>query len=147
MSRRSVIIGFTGTQAGMTEPQHSRLVKLLTYLKGEGADEFRHGDCTGLRRGGAQLAVSLGIEPVIHPPDNPRKRAWCQANRIEPPEPYLKRNRTIARVADVMVATPREKNMVLRSGTWSAIRYALAEGKDVWCVYPDGSVALRSKDG
>ena len=40
--------------------------------------------------------------------------------------------------SDILIATPKEKEEQLRSGTWATIRYAKKTKKIVFLVYPDG---------
>src|SRR5690606_39175520 len=55
----------------------------------------------------------------------------------------LARNKHIGESSEVLVATPATKKEVMRSGTWSTIRYALKMERPVFVVYPDGTHELR----
>jgi hypothetical protein len=52
----------------------------------------------------------------------------------------LIRNRLIAARCDALLATPAEPDEVLRSGTWSTIRYARKEGKPITLILPSGEI-------
>ena len=135
-------VSFTGTQDGMTETQKE---SLRCYLGG--VKEFHHGDCVGADEEAHEIAVSAGVPLiVIHPPSDSKKRAWCgiepwclerpkhdltvaqKGCRIEEEKPYLERNRDIVDSGYALVAAPKGKE-VMRSGTWSTVRYARKEHK------------------
>lgn len=128
-------IGFTGTQQGMTENQSVMLHYFLSQCKGE----FHHGDCIGADAEAHDIAVIVNLEPVIHPPDIMRKRAFKKATQIRTPKPYLYRNRDIVDECDELIATPKEFKEQKRSGTWSTIRYARKLKKRVTIIYPNGA--------
>lgn len=113
-------VGFTGSRRGMTEKQYSSLAALLRRLR---PATFHHGDCVGADAEAHQLAAGLGAELHVHPPVDPRLRAWCQADVLYPPAPYLTRDRQIVDAAQLLVACPAGPEVV-RSGTWATIRYA-----------------------
>jgi len=129
-------IGFTGTQVGMTAAQKRVLADLLSSRSGE----FHHGDCVGADAEAHRIAVSLGLEPVIHPPSDPNKRAFCNASRVMKPLPYLTRNRNIVLMSELMLATPAQSHNTLRSGTWSTIRFARFKRREMIVIGPDGEI-------
>jgi hypothetical protein len=128
-------IGFTGTQQGMTEKQKHEIAKLIKQ-----ASEFHHGDCIGADSEAHQLAIEYGIFTVIHPPDNPSKRAWCVGDQVLPAKPYLDRNHDIVDQTEVLIAAPFEDEDKLRSGTWATIRYAKRQGVPIRMVTRSGIV-------
>jgi hypothetical protein len=86
------------------------------------------------------VAASMGCELVIHPSITERKRAWKVASRIHEPKPYLLRNKDIVRASEMLVAAPVSRTEQLRSGTWSAVRFARKLGRTLWVLLPDGGV-------
>ena len=58
-------------------------------------------------------------------------RAFCIGTIVKEPQPYLQRNHNIVNECDMLVAFPSTSNEVLRSGTWSTIRYAKKAKKPV----------------
>jgi hypothetical protein len=132
-------IGFTGTRRGLTPLQINALRDQIVAL---GADWFHHGDCVGADAVAHSLARVLGLRVSIHPPTDPRQRAFCEgADRVCPEEPYLDRNHRIVRETDVLIACPGERQEVLRgSGTWSTVRYARKQGRPVIIVLPEGVI-------
>ena len=73
------IVGFTGTQAGMSENQ-----KMLwqRFLLEHGVEEVHHGDCIGADAEADAIAADLGIRRAAHPCMIPGKRAYCKAEII-----------------------------------------------------------------
>ena len=135
-----VNIGFTGTQEGMTPSQKESFGVVWDKIKdtfGEVA-EFHHGDCEGADKEAHDMAVYLGVYVVVHPPENSLKRAWCSGNREEKPLHYLKRNTKIVKACDMLIATPKEQEEVLRSGTWATIRRARKQNKPYLIICPEG---------
>lgn len=139
-------VGFTGTQVGMTKEQKSKFIECLRYATdANNDDEFHHGDCIGSDEQASKIAHDFGLKVVLHPPVNRKKRAFCKYDKIKIAKPYLVRNRDIVNDTDILFATPKEEYEVLRSGTWSTIRYALKVGKRVLVFYPSGVMEEMSK--
>lgn len=133
-------IGFTGTQEGTTKQQRKALIAYLTKLGL--ADSYGHGDCVGADADFHHVLRDLfGADAHIigHIPDNDSRRAFCDFDEYRPPRPYLKRNEVIARENDIVIACPKEHEEQQRSGTWTTVRRALAAGKTVRIIFPDGS--------
>lgn len=133
-----MVVGFTGTRRGMTAAQLTAVAGLLDTLKPVAA---HHGDCLGADADFHRLCVSRQIPVVIHPPANAGWRAFCHGHLVKvlPAKDYLERNRDIVAAGDVLIATPAGPEM-LRSGTWSTVRYAKKNGRPVFLVLPDGNV-------
>lgn len=150
-----MIIGFTGSQSGMTKFQKDFVLKILQDYK---CTEFVHGDCIGSDEEANKIALFVGITQfTIHPPDNLKKRAFCfDPNResrkvitLTPwlsagavrvrwhrPAPYLERNKKIVNSVELMIATPKEFHHTLRSGTWSTIRHAWHIKREIIIIPP-----------
>jgi hypothetical protein len=134
-------LGFTGTETSMTQQQGSRVIAWVTSYSHYNDVVGHHGDCVGSDEAFHDLCIGMHIRVRIHPPLNPKKRAFCQgAELVYPAKPYLKRDEDIARTTRILLATPREMAEVLRSGTWATIRAARRLGRDVVIFLPDGSV-------
>ncbi len=135
-------IGFTGTQEGMTQEQLNVLEFVLKRSQEE-YDELHHGDCIGADGQAHEMAQLVGIKVIIHPPIEKAKRAWKPgAYQVLRPKPYLQRNHDIVDACDMLIATPRTKEEVLRSGTWATIRYAHKQHKDIAIILPDGTIQI-----
>mgnify|MGYP006263507589 CR=1 FL=1 len=151
-----MIIGFTGTQQGMTQFQKTELINIFNL---KGCTELLHGDCVGSDAQANELALQYGTEIfTIYPPDSYKKRAFCfdskrltqylrtptpyieQGDNVKvrwyPVEPYLTRNKKIVDACSLLIATPKEFKHTVRSGTWSTIRYAWKTKKDLVIIPP-----------
>lgn len=135
------IVGFTGTQVGMTEKQKITLGRLIERAK---VSEFHHGDCIGADEEADNIVRLVSTAVIhIHPPIDDRAQAWCfmRGEDVEyPPKPYLDRNHDIVDACDILYATPKGFKEELRSGTWATIRYARKKGKKIKIIFPDGSI-------
>lgn len=135
-------IGVTATQQGLTAAQ-----KITGRHLMEGASELHHGDCIGgdydLHCIGRHSAADPRI--VIHPPADPKKRAWCVGDALLRPDDYRERNTHIVELADVLLAFPAGMFEVVRSGTWMTVRIARRTHVPVVVVWPDGT-AIRAND-
>lgn len=122
---KRIHIGFSGTRHGMTDAQQTLL---RTYLeRGKRFIEgFHHGDCVGADAQAHAIAADvLGVDRIwIHPPSDPKYRAYCVSPNILPTEDYLKRDRNIVDATAGLVAAPKTPHEERRSGTWYTIRYA-----------------------
>lgn len=137
-------LGFTGPRIGMTSAQGEALWRLIQYL-----DFYaHHGDCSGADAefDGIVRLVS-GCRGVVIHPSNASSRAHC---RVELPrdalrdvKPPLDRNQDIVDESDRMIATPSQTAPQPRSGTWATIRRALASGKPLAILLPNGGVVFE----
>ena len=122
-------VGFTGTKMGMRDIQATSLTHVLISLSMEHLPHahvrFHHGDCVGADVQAAHIAKTLGWYIVCHPPINPRHRGWFKYNdSIHIPYEYIVRDRHIVDVSQVLIATPHTPYEIVRSGTWTTVRYA-----------------------
>lgn len=135
----ALIGGFTGTQRGMTDAQKRALEDQLVQ---RGIGKLRHGDCKGGDEEADAIAKNLFVRPLLHPPADPTKRAFC----VTPPasiaetKPYRERNQDIVNGCTILFAAPRLDREELRSGTWMTIRYAGRVGRRTVIIWPDGTL-------
>lgn len=139
-----MIVGFTGSRQNPTKAQVAVLLARLqdpSYA----VTEAHHGDCVGNDAffHAAVRKCRPNARIVIHPPTEGAFRAYMDGTCELPPASYLERNRAIVSSSDILWAFPNSMSEVLRSGTWSTIRYAAQAGKPVWIVFPDGSQKER----
>lgn len=122
-------VGFTGTQHGMSDAQKDFLRELL-HAPGT---ELHHGDCVGADEEADEIARSLGCKIVVHPPSDPKKRAFCAqpGDTVWEERHYLERNVDIVDATRELVAAPLTDREQLRSGTWATVRYARKTGRKV----------------
>lgn len=132
-----MLIGFTGTSKGIPTLQLLGAARLLNA-----DDEFHFGDCVGADAQVWYMANRIGCWTVSHPPSNPKARAFCKANVVLTPRPYLIRNHDIVDACDKLIATPHTTREEQRSGTWATIRYARKQDKHIIIVGPDGTSRL-----
>lgn len=139
-----MIIGFSGTQHGMTSRQLKAFEELLSRQSNT-PKEFHHGDCEGADEQAHFVALRLGCKIIIHPPLESVKRAFCHSKYIEEAKPYLIRNHDIVDAVDFFIVAPRTQCEQARSGTWATIRYARPlETKTIFYIFPNGVVVERA---
>jgi len=148
-------IGFTGTQKGMTNWQAEELKKLFIL---KNCSEFIFGDCVGSDVEAANIAFSCNIRIFTIRPAlvATNKRAWWynpdkditrengqfllypSGMRIRwmPAKKPLERNKDIVENCELMLATPKEFEHTLRSGTWATIRYSWKTKRDITTIPP-----------
>jgi hypothetical protein len=134
----SLVVGFTGTQVGMTDKQKRTFKDLIPELN---PSVFRHGDCIGADEQAHKVVRKhTHAQIIVHPPDKVDKRAFCEGDKVLAVKPYLNRNHDIVDDSDLLIACPREFKEQLRSGTWATIRYARSKRKPVYIIWPDGTM-------
>jgi hypothetical protein len=137
-------IGFTGTRHGMTPEQASAVAAVMGEL---GMTEFHHGDCIGADKEANDIALWVGIEPVIHPPVDEAHRAFCASAKMREPKRHFARNRDIVDETDHLIATPWQAERPAPKsggGTWYTIEYAEKRGKPVTIIWPSGKTTTEA---
>lgn len=137
-----MILGFTGTQQGMTLKQKERLSNIFRNGKFTG---FRHGGCIGADEQAHYLAIAHEVPVWVHPGVDrkgnvSRRGKFEDAICVNVEKFYLDRNKDIVNESDIMVATPHGFEEELRSGTWATIRYARSVDRRGIIIWPDGEV-------
>lgn len=135
----ALILGFSGTQKGMSEYQvdfFRNYFKIMQIIYDD-ALELDHGDCIGADAQMHALGRENNLWIAGHPPINNSKRAFCKTDISFPAKPYLDRNKNIVDRSHKMLFAP-EGPEKLRSGTWSTVRYARKQEKSYILVYPSG---------
>ena len=134
-------IGFTGTQQGMTDAQLDAVHFLIGDLSVKEMDKVwgHHGDCIGADWEFHCICRRRRFLIARHAPLNSTKRAFCDFDLDMPRLEHLMRNRQIVLCTNVLIATPATKE-IIRSGTWSTIRYARKQGVELHIVWPSGSI-------
>lgn len=134
-------VGMTGTRKGMTDDQKYWLRAILEIMCtfSENAEMvFHHGDAVGADAEGHAIARSLGYTIEIHPPEDTRHRAFCDGDIVHSEKPYLDRNKDIVDACVQIIGIPDTEVEVLRSGTWSTLRYARSTETGFIIVNPNG---------
>lgn len=127
----------TGSRDGMSD----KAVEVFKeHLENADAIELHHGDCIGADKRAHDIATQLNMKTVVHPPSNNSMRAYCNGDEIRDEMNYLDRNRCIVDESDMLIAFPSSKEEVMRSGTWSTIRYARRMNKRIIIIFTDGTI-------
>jgi len=136
---------FTGTRQGVTPEQHKALSDLVLSVLYD-IDELRHGGAQGADSQFHAICVHHGVEERIHVyPSNiggmkaALERLDGKAWTIHPAADPIARNHLIVALSDHLIAAPHGPEVV-RSGTWSTIRYARRVRRPITIVRPDGAV-------
>jgi hypothetical protein len=137
-------IGFSGTQAGMTEAQKKSFAALIKSFARKSNMEFHHGDCIGADEQAATMVWVYRSDIIVHPPKSGKRRAFFKHYKEQRfPQDYLTRNKNIVKETEFLVATPRTVKEELRSGTWSTVRFAQKQNKKVYIINPNGAIEER----
>src|SRR5688572_10660246 len=136
-------VGFTGTRDGMTQAQKEQVHDLLVTLE---ATWLHHGDCVGADAEAHAIARAHGCRIYLHPPADPKLRAFCDFDESSHPKPYLVRNRDIVYCASFLIGTPGRRGKQT-GGTWYTIGHADDQGRQLVIVYPSGKLEWRNCDG
>lgn len=121
-------VGFTGTQAGMSQHQKEQFVLKMLELN---PTQFHHGDCIGADAEAHDIVREFfpNVRIVGHPPDSDKKRAFKKCDEYRECLPYLERNHNIVDETDFLIGSPKQDEEELRSGTWATIRYSRKRNK------------------
>jgi hypothetical protein len=116
-----MIVGFTGTQDGMNDFQKRQITAFLKEIM---PTSVRHGCCVGADEEFNEIAGSLGIKRIGHPSDIKKMTMASEVEELLEPKRPLVRNRDIVDGVELLLAAPKTRHEILRSGTWATIRYA-----------------------
>ena len=145
-----MIWGQTGTRHGATRLQLASIGWLWSRYE---IKELHDGDCKGADAQLYDLAGAFGVRRVLHPPTNPKNRAFCglrdcvlideATTDIWTEYPYFVRDRHIVDASQVMVATPKqyfETEDKMPGGTWYTIYYTREQNLPLAIVWPNGLI-------
>ncbi len=121
-------IGFTGTREGMSQAQKEAFVLKCDEL---GITEFHHGDCEGADAQAHDIVREFfpHVWIEVYPPVSTYRQAFRKGDKHHPPESYITRDHKIVDATECLIGTPLQNNEILRSGTWTTIRYARKKNK------------------
>jgi hypothetical protein len=130
------IAGFTGTQNGCTPPQLENLKRVLRLI-----DVLHHGDCKGADAEAWWVAKILyGKYTVCHPPIKSKTRAFTTPNdETRPQYDYIVRDHHIVDESQFLIGVSKSMEELVRSGTWTTIRYARKKKRSILILWPDGT--------
>jgi hypothetical protein len=131
-------IGVTATRWTVTSLQRHRVGEILdSYHDHPVRPWLHHGDCVGGDEIVQSMARARGLRTVVHPPTNPRFRAWCTGDVIHDPLPYMDRNQEIVNSVERLIVVPQGAEADYpRSGTWATWRRAVRAGVPCDVVLP-----------
>jgi hypothetical protein len=135
-------VGFTGTSKGASPAQLAELEEKLKALFADGFDELHHGLCIGADEQCAIIAKKLGFRVVAHPglpkdPTNMKYRSdFAENDEMREAKPFIARDQEIVNEVERMLATPLTRAEVVRSGTWTTVRYARKVGRLIDLILP-----------
>jgi hypothetical protein len=132
-------IGMSGSRDGISELAIIAL-KNLDFFNKDTIKQVHHGDCIGADTIFHNIASELDIPIIIHPPSDNKLRSFCKSNNVRPEKSYLKRNQDIVTETDILIAFPSSNEEIIRSGTWSTIRYARKKDKIIYIIFPNGKI-------
>lgn len=144
---RPLVIGFTGTRAGVTPAQARTLERLLAELAERHPGRALcgvHGDCLGADADFDAICKRRSIPVKIRPASVPGMRAGCDSEALAAPKPPLVRNREIVADSELLIACPRTRDEVLRSGVWATIRAMRRKGGTVYLIVPEGELVAQA---
>lgn len=131
------VVGFTGTQKGMTRYQKMKVANFIYAKKSiYRTVDFHHGKCIGADEEAFVIASLFECVTFAHPPTDQRKMFDQDSDYELVAYPFLQRNKHIVDACDVLIATPFEREERLRSGTWSTWRYAKEQDKEIELILP-----------
>ena len=121
-------VGFTGTREGMSQYQKEQFALKLYELN---PTEFHHGDCEGADAEAHDIVRMFfpHVRIEVYPPKSTYRQAFKKGDFHHPPESYLTRDYKIVDRTDYMFGAPLQDTEIIRSGTWTTIRYARKQNK------------------
>jgi len=122
-------LGITGTREGMSPAQK----ELFEFVAREyNPTEFHHGDCEGADAEAHDIIrhINPSIRIVVHPPIYPYRRAYKKGDEMRPPYDYIPRDKNIVNEINYLIGAPLTDEEIIRSGTWTTIRYAKKIGRE-----------------
>lgn len=99
-----------------------------------------HGDCIGADVDFHKISRVQGLSVIGHPPIKTNLRAYCEFDEVREPKEFIIRNHDIVNESNWMIFTPSGFIEILRSGTWSTVRYAKYKNKEGHIIWPDGII-------
>lgn len=138
-------IGMTGNRYGLSSEQRRIFEKMFAndQQSQPGMEvEFHHGDCVGSDADTHHIAKTMGAFVIVHPPENPTLRAYCEGDLVLPEKSYFARNRDIVNNSQKMYGFPSHKDES-KGGTWYTINYSVSQHVPVTIIYSDGTVEER----
>ena len=87
--------------------------------------------------------IAPEIWVVCHPPDKIGTRAFGIHDERRKPRGYIQRDKDMVDEADYLWAAPHGEE-IIRSGTWTTVRYARKKGIPITIIMPNGDVVYEA---
>jgi hypothetical protein len=137
----AIRVGFIGT----SEELHvNQLIRIRALLVGFAAAEIHHGGRMGSDVQVHDLSDELGLWRFVHPDDEVAYRAHFRSDAIYPAVPYEESQTRIVDASEALIAVPAADERPENGKTWAIVHRAVATGKPVVVVGPDGEVLWAS---
>lgn len=133
----------TGTRNGTTKEALTSFRHWLAETQ-INISEAHHGDCIGADTQFHEIMCEMAVHVFVHPCTLEKYRSFNTGGTISRPLNPTYRNKKMVDLCDLVVAFP-EGPEVVRSGTWSTIRYASKRNKSCVIFWRDGSVSYVSR--
>lgn len=137
--------GITGTRQGMTPAQKTTLKRFLEEARVT-KEWFVHGACVGVDLEAHALARDLGFKTECWPSNSQYAFVETMDEITHPKKHPLDRNKDIVASVSLIFVCPKERDEVVRSGTWATYRAAKARKVDRIIIWPDGTVKSELKE-
>lgn len=95
--------------------------------------EFHHGDCEGADAEAHDIVREFfpDVKIIVYPPISKYRQAFRQGDFHHPPESYITRDYKIVDATEYLIGGPLGDTEILRSGTWTTIRYGRKTNKPI----------------
>lgn len=142
-----MIAGITGPRTGASQ---RALLSVAQTLCAYNVRVLHDGDCIGVDAEVYYLARAFGIHVELHPPTNPKYRAYCArlGDVVHPEKGYHDRDMDTVNAAEFMIGVPNVVSVHIKptGGTGWTIDYARSVLKPLVLIWPDGSATYERWD-
>lgn len=134
-------VGITGTRNGLSLEQERYALRDIPWSS---IDALHSGDCIGVDEQLHNIAISVSVRSIGHPPIKNDMRAFCEFHIENKPKGYFHRNRNIVNSSEIMYGFPPTEDDPGKGGTWYTINYSIKKGKKTIIVRPSGKVTIHN---
>lgn len=137
-------LGFTGTRRGMTDDQLDTLWSWVSFVKQE-IDEIHFGLCRGADAQFYHMLLAAIPEVIVigHPCNLTDQQLVLPCDELRPVKDPLDRNHDIVDESTFLIGAPGTYTNVLRSGTYSCLRYAAKQEAEFFMILPNGKISTE----
>jgi hypothetical protein len=84
-----------------------------------------------------------GCKIIGHPPTKKKSYVYSICDEFREPKDYIARDKDIVDESDILFATPLQDTEILRSGTWTTVRYARKKNKRIYIIKRNGEISFE----